>query len=589
MTKHSLSKPNDAQTHKTLQKFFNYIDFKKIWKQFVSFFALLLVAYPIEKLIIPLIVSSYIITWKYGNSHSLFTSCSQLVIAYAIVTLLWTVLYYLSLNMQQHVGVDARQGMVKEIFKYYETSNKDIPLGKWLTHMEFVPYVVEITFYKLFCYLIPECIGLVVVAIYFSYVNVYLGIGTIIFICLCIIYFMCCVYGSQHLAKEEYEYQTVFNQKVHNMVDNLSYIQTSQASSFELNNFDTDCNSMYNKRSVFCTQNTKFLFGFDMLKICFFVFVCFWMYHLMTKKNVKPSTLVLYTSVFIILIAETRDIDYIIKQFTEIYNYTHKTSVFFDDNEIMNELKTTKQSQYNNINFNTKPSNKLSIAIQTHDLAYTHPEHNNPIFTHKSIAFAKHKVHAIVGSAGCGKTTFAKLLSGIHTQPSHGNILLYGQDTTTDVHTRRKTIMYLPQHIKLFEGSILDNIRYTHTSLTHDDVHQVLMRFDVSSILQQKHDVHNYLDRSVGVGGSQVSGGQKQVIILMRTCIDTFLQHSNTPKTEKSILVLDEPTASLDDDMVTVVMKLLQRMKHTHTILMITHNQHIAKQCDTITPFQSTS
>jgi ABC-type bacteriocin/lantibiotic exporter with double-glycine peptidase domain len=145
--------------------------------------------------------------------------------------------------------------------------------------------------------------------------------------------------------------------------------------------------------------------------------------------------------------------------------------------------------------------------------------------------------------------------------------------------------MYLPQHIKLFEGSILDNIRYTHTSLTHDDVHQVLVRFDVSSILQQTHPTHNYLDRSVGVGGSQVSGGQKQVIILMRTCIDTFLQHDHAVSTDKSVLVLDEPTASLDDNMVEVVMRLLQKMKSTHTILMITHNQHIAKQCDTITPF----
>ena len=584
---------DEAGTHKTFQLLFNYIKFGNIWKQLVSFFALLFVAYPINKIAIPYIISAYIVTWKAGK-QSLFNSCTWLTLAFATVTFIWSILYYLSLFMQQRIGVDVRQEMINDIFKCYEQSNKDVPLGKWLTHLEFVPYVVETLFYKLFCYLVPEFIGLAVVTGYFFYVDTTLGVGTVVFLLSCVAYFASNIYGSQALSKEEYDTQTTYNQKVHNMIDNLAYIQTSQANDFELDKFDGDCKNLYAKRANFCVRNTFFLFGFDVITVCFFGFVCFWMYHLMTQKRVTTQAIVLYTSVFVILISETQDIDLVIKMTTEVYNYVHKTSVFFDDNQLISQLRnstaTSPAAKRRPASLQQPPPSaepSQSIAIQTHDLTYTHPDHTEPVFEHKSIRFATHQVHAIVGSAGCGKTTFAKLLAGIHAQPSKGQIRIYGTDTTRDVLLRRNTIMYLPQHIKLFDGSILDNIRYTHTSLTHEDVHQVLVTFDVSSILQQKHDTRNYLHRSVGVGGGQVSGGQKQVIVLMRTCIDTFLQHSDASRTDKSILILDEPTASLDDEMVVVVIKLLQRMKQTHTILMITHNQHIAKQCDTLTQFET--
>ena len=88
--------------------------------------------------------------------------------------------------------------------------------------------------------------------------------------------------------------------------------------------------------------------------------------------------------------------------------------------------------------------------------------------------------------------------------------------------------MYLPQHVKLFEGSILDNIRYTHETMTHASVHRILNQFGVSDLLKGNAKSSTYLHRQVGIDGSGVSGGQKQIIILMRTYIDTVGKQKNS-------------------------------------------------------------
>ena len=581
-----------TQTNERLQLLTKYLNIKNIWFQSLVYILLLFILYPIEKIAIPYIVSTCIVKWHKGDAPSVLSkACVNFIILFLVMTFIWGVLYYLGLNVQQHIGVDVREAIVKELFQQYQTEQKTVALGAMTTHLNNVPTILEQLFYKTVCYILPESVGLFVVACYFTYVNVWLGVGSLVFLIICTAYFVLFIHRSQQLAKNEYKQQTQFHQNAHNIVDNLAYIQTSQSDEYELSRFEKQCDSFYTTRSRFCIQNSSFIAGFHVLKILFMMFVVYVMYVSMVDKQASVRHIVLYGSVFVILISEEKDIDYVFKLITELYNFISRASVMLDE-------QRTGSSSASVTNHNV-PSSKpdlhhmtasqhmasSDVALSTESLAFRHPQSSQPIFQHKKVHFPVHQLHAIVGPSGSGKTTFAKLIAGIHNEPTSGQIYLHGNNYTHDAQTRRSMVMYLPQHIKLFEGSILDNIRYTHETMNHASVHNILESFGVADILKGKYKPSTYLHRQVGIDGGNISGGQKQIIILMRTYIDTVIMVNSEQTTRKSILVLDEPTASLDDRMVGVVMKILQTFKRTHTIIMITHNLHIAKQCDSVTLF----
>lgn len=590
MSSDALSRFN---TREILQLLTQYLNINHIWIQSLVYIVLLLILYPIEKVALPYVVSTCIVKWQKGQSiNTMYHACKWFFLFFLMIAIIWSILYFLGLNVQQHIGVDVREAMVKQLFKRYEMDQKEIALGEMNTHLNSVPWIFEQLFYKIVCYILPESIGLLVVAGYLTYVNVWLGVGSFVFLIMCVVYFSLFIHKSQHLAKNEYKQQTQFHQNTHNIVDNMAYIQTSQSESYELKRFEDQCKNYYQTRSLFCTQNTAFIFGFYVLKMCYIFFVVYLMYTCMTSKTVTVEQIVLYGSVFVILLSEEKDIDYVFKLVTELYNHTSKASVMLD-----NQSSTPKPSTHHahvvshqpvtqDVHSSSHTRLPSSTALHVQNLHFVHPESSISVVKNKTLSFECRRLHAIVGSSGSGKTTFAKLVSGIHSRPQSGHIFIHGKDCTDDAHTRRKKVMYLPQHVKLFEGSILDNIRYTHETMTHASVHRILNQFGVSDLLKGNAKSSTYLHRQVGIDGSGVSGGQKQIIILMRTYIDTVGKQKNSTYTEgKSVLILDEPTASLDDHMVDVVMNLLQRLKNTHTIIMITHNRYIAKQCDSFMQF----
>lgn len=582
---------SDLRTKDLIELLTKYINMNNIWIQTVIYMILLIVLYPIEKVAIPYIASTCIVKWQKGDDPNvLFNACMWFFLFFCIMTIIWAVLYYLSLNVQQHIGVDVREAMVKELFERYQTQQKTIALGAMTTHLNNVPTILEQLYYKTVCYILPESIGLLVVACYFTYVNIWLGIGSFIFLFMCIVYFSFFIHKSQRFAKNEYQQQTHFHQNAHNIVDNLAYIQTSQSDDYEFKRFGKQCDTFYATRSRFCVQNTAFIFGFHVLKILYIAFVIYLLYRCMVYNKTSVRQIVLYGSVFVILLSEEKDIDYVFKLTTELYNYTSQASVMLDDQQDTSITTEIASPNMTHVAKSKTPKTLLeqpfkNNALSTQSLVFSHSQTSKPILHNKTVHFQNHQLHAIVGPSGCGKTTFATLVAGIHNTPTSGNIYIYGKDYTYDAPSRREMIIYLPQHIKLFEGSLLDNIRYTHEKMTHASVDKILQTFEVADILRGKYKSSTYLHRLVGVDGSNISGGQKQIIILMRTYIDTVIMAKNNSSVQKSIIILDEPTASLDDHMVSVVMKILQTFKTTHTIIMITHNQHIAKQCDSITVF----
>jgi len=188
----------------------------------------------------------------------------------------------------------------------------------------------------------------------------------------------------------------------------------------------------------------------------------------------------------------------------------------------------------------------------------------------KNISFkikAGEKV-ALIGRMGSGKTTIEKLILGLY-QPDSGTILIDGIDLRQlDPVEVRGSIGYVSQEIYLFRGTVRENIAIANA--TSDD-QEILAASKIAGVDDFiRHHPLGY-DMPIGEGGSGLSGGQRQSIGVARA-----LLHDPT------ILLLDEPSASMDPESEYLLIKRLEEHIPEKTLLVITHRNSVLTLVDRI-------
>jgi ABC-type multidrug transport system fused ATPase/permease subunit len=174
---------------------------------------------------------------------------------------------------------------------------------------------------------------------------------------------------------------------------------------------------------------------------------------------------------------------------------------------------------------------------------------------------AKDRV-AIVGSSGSGKTTILKLIMGFGS-PSAGAVLIDGHNVH-DMRRKhlRKHISLVPQTIKLFNRSIMDNICYGSPDL---DPERVKNELKTLHVMRAFNALPDGLDSVVGKNGDKLSGGQKQIVYLLRCYF------RRTP-----IVLMDEPTSALDGENAKYVRRMIDAMSRRATLIVVTHDPSFA-------------
>lgn len=212
--------------------------------------------------------------------------------------------------------------------------------------------------------------------------------------------------------------------------------------------------------------------------------------------------------------------------------------------------------------------NKLAGNINADNVSFKYPNADIPSLQPMSVKINQGERVAIVGHNGSGKTTLAKILLGLY-QPSQGSIqfdgLNYQQIHPSDL---RKNIGYLPQDIVLFHGTIRDNILFGTRQVTEYQLIRAVQLSGVSIFTDQNSQG---LDQQVGESGNALSRGQRQSIALARAIL-------NSPQ----ILLLDEPTASLDARAEKQFIKSIHATAKDRTMLLITHKMDLLKLVDRI-------
>ncbi len=175
---------------------------------------------------------------------------------------------------------------------------------------------------------------------------------------------------------------------------------------------------------------------------------------------------------------------------------------------------------------------------------------------------------AIVGPLGCGKSTLLRSIIG-YNLPAVGTVFLGDYDITNIPSSHlRSFIGYCPQQIQLFTGSIYENIAAGYDEATEDDIVEAAKAVGAHDFIATLPKAYYY---DVSEQGLNLSGGQRQSIALARALV-------RKPK----ILVLDEPTSSMDNESEKKVINHIFNLSYNPTILLSTHNANHLLNVDTV-------
>ena len=168
---------------------------------------------------------------------------------------------------------------------------------------------------------------------------------------------------------------------------------------------------------------------------------------------------------------------------------------------------------------------------------------------------------AIIGTNGSGKSTIIKLLSGFF-KPTEGQILFNGEDSRNiNREYLRSKLSIVSQKVVLFNRSVLDNICYA-TNTPKEEVVKILDQLKIMNVFKK---LPQGLDTMAGARGEKLSGGQRQIIYLLRSYL------SNKP-----ITIMDEPTAAVDAFHKKYVIQMMDEMAKKTTMIVVTHDSGFA-------------
>ncbi|MGH2820197.1 MAG: ABC transporter ATP-binding protein [Actinomycetota bacterium] len=210
------------------------------------------------------------------------------------------------------------------------------------------------------------------------------------------------------------------------------------------------------------------------------------------------------------------------------------------------------------------------LSIEARDVAFSYSD-GQQVLHAISLEIEAGAHVAIVGETGCGKTTFAKLLTRL-ADPTAGVIRIGGVDLRdVDPGSRRRAIRMVPQDGFLFEGTIADNVAYGREGAGDRDVEAAFAALGLSEWVSTMPEG---LSTPVGQRGENLSAGEQQLVALVRAQI-----------AQPSVLILDEATSAVDPETERAIAEALEHLSEGRTTVTIAHRLSTAEAADEVFVF----
>lgn len=217
-------------------------------------------------------------------------------------------------------------------------------------------------------------------------------------------------------------------------------------------------------------------------------------------------------------------------------------------------------------------SDGLDASAVTGELAFEHVsfsyDASRPILDDISFTARPGEMVALVGLTGAGKSTLVSLIPRFFA-PTAGRIVLDGVDVGRyALRSLREQIALVPQDAVLFGATIGDSIRYGRLSATNDEVAAAASAAHIDHVIRRLPQGY---DTPLAQAGGTLSGGERQRLSIARAVLK-----------DARILILDEPTSSLDALSEAAVFSALTRLRAGRTTIVIAHRLSTIRDADRI-------
>lgn len=536
------------------------LDFFKQKKSYVFAYLFLILAYPLGSIIVP---------HYYGKLMELMADGKDMSKTFITTVALWATsacgtfgLTRIDSGIIPEFRSYLYHKIAKFVFEIHKEDYASIKIGELVSKLSKLPYLILEIFYQMrVCYL-PLFYMIIFCLIYFFRINVRFGAIVLAvlgcFAGVALLSAVKCMPSCVHAESSG----DLANENLQDVLENILSVYSADNIDGELKAFQ-DKNVDLRKHMHRCLScASKFKFAFNSLYLVSFVVICKYAYKLYQNKVITLSQI---SSALIVMV-------YLLSQVDSTMQYTQETiayvgSVIDIQNYInnLNEKYTETTSHINNLNqgkypLHTEPIHNLEGQVDFANIDLCFGE--NCVLKNFSYRVEAKKKLAIVGKVGSGKSSLLKMILKL-AYPNKGQILLDGKNLPYNI--TRKYVSYIGQTPILFNRSLYENITYG-TKKTKQDVIDLLNKYNLENIFGNRS-----LDDSVGKGGNNLSGGQRQIVILLRTVLR-----------ESSIVLLDEPTTALDSDSKDMIMDLIFEVFADKTLIMITHDPEVVDRFDDV-------
>lgn len=195
-------------------------------------------------------------------------------------------------------------------------------------------------------------------------------------------------------------------------------------------------------------------------------------------------------------------------------------------------------------------------------------ENNKTIVSDLNVCFETGHIYSICGFNGSGKSTFINLLIGLYVDEYKGDILINNLSLQEiDMYSlRRRNMGIFEQNPVLFEDTISYNMQLNQDELNAENIIQAI---DILGLRDFLNNLPQGLDTFLYENASNISGGEKQKIALLRAIIKN-----------PDVLLLDEPTSALDTITTKRLIEYLISIKEEKIIIVVSHNDEVSQIAD---------
>ena len=504
------------------------------------FFTFLL--YPIHHVIIPKYYGLVINSFK-DKSNKFLNLVKYLVLFYIAAMAIESSLFYCTKIISPNFGEFATTTMYNYIIDHYEMDFDNIHSGEILSKITYISTIFFSYLETLRTLLFSQLFVFVSTLYHYWFVSGEVFTFFIFAIILNIVFIYNVFKIKYKVDLSLYDQRSTLFEYMNDSMLNLVSIYSTNNEAKEKEKFIDEEYKIY-KDTEIKSLNIYFVSETLWNIVCVFVFILlnYLIYDSYLKKKINIETLVSTFTLTFSILRFYENAPQIVKKVSKLYSEIGDVDNFFIE---MNQLSQTSKT-------NAKD-------FVNGDIVYSNVYHKYKdtfVLNNVSFKIKKGEKVAFVGPIGSGKSTSLKLLLGF--QPLTMGHITINDIEINEIHNSklRKNIFYIPQKPKLFNRTLYENITY---GLEHPPKEELII--NVLNDLHMKDLFKDKMNKKVGLDGNFLSGGQKQIVWLLRA----FFHKSK-------IIVMDEPTASLDQENKELLIKTIHKLTIGKTLIIISHD-----------------